>query len=339
MELSGLLNGFLGDPDQMNSTYNVPQRAVNGAGFDAMMNLGGLLMAAGQRMTPQQRAQYLSQIGVAGNAFDNSIYKSAQERLMGAQMQAAQKKVDQENALVEGLKQPGVAEKIGVDPSLVKFLTPSSVGDILEKKLSRNPVDDRYKEAMIKAAETKVNPESTYDRTIQTERAKSAVKSEIDAQQKGASAAMMMPQIDRATTAYEGLAKNNAIGPYSASGFNRTLGGMTGQANEKLRQDYEAAQKELELAKAQISMKGQGSITDSERKILSMTLPRLDAADPSTGLETLRLWKQLATGRMEKAGNAPQAQPSPQSAMPEGARQAPDGHWYVQQNGKYFRVN
>lgn len=76
-----------GNPEEINKTYNVPQGIVNNANSDSMIGLGGLLMAAGQRQTPQQRAQMLSQLGNAVAAGDRSLYTGAQSYLMGKKYQ------------------------------------------------------------------------------------------------------------------------------------------------------------------------------------------------------------------------------------------------------------
>lgn len=117
---------------------------------------------------------------------------------------------------------------------------------------------------------------------------KAADKQQSDADKREAGDSVM-PYIDRAHAAYKRLGELNAIGPFYASTINRTIGGSFGTEAEKLRQDYEAAAKHLELTQARIMMKGQGQITENERKILQMTLPRLDAADPATGLRTLEM--------------------------------------------------
>jgi hypothetical protein len=143
---------------------------------------------------------------------------------------------------------------------------------------------------------------------LKKKRAQNIATEEKSVGERARTAATMMPHVDRATEAYKGLATagafgGSAIGPLASSGFNRTIESMTGQRPEKLRQEYEAAAKELELAKAQISLKGQGQVTESERRLLALTLPRLDAADPQTGLRTLQNMKQLLTQyEREKAG-------------------------------------
>ena len=109
-----------------------------------------------------------------------------------------------------------------------------------------------------------------------------------------------VPILDRAEAAYKELSKRGAIGPVSASNVMRGAQGVLGMESEIQRQNFEAAAKELELLQAQIKMKGQGTITEGERRILQLTLPRLDAADPSTGLQTLRGFRQQLQSAIEK---------------------------------------
>lgn len=124
--------------------------------------------------------------------------------------------------------------------------------------------------------------------------------------QKQEASDITMPYIDRAYSAYKRLGEMGAIGPVQASGLWRTAQGSFGAEAEKLRQDYEASAKQLELTKAQIMMKGQGQITENERKILQMTLPRLDAADSATGLKTLEMLRSdfMKSGRPKAQGRA-----------------------------------
>lgn len=159
-----------------------------------------------------------------------------------------------------------------------------------------------------------VSSSSVDQGTLAKERAKNQAKQESDRAQKSVLAENVIPQIKRATQAYQKLADNGAIGPTQASGPWRTMQGVFGQENEALRQEYEVAAKELELAKAQISMKGQGAITENERRILALTLPRLDAADPKVGLNTLKMWEKQHSRFL--GGNAG----SPSSSDPLGIR-------------------
>lgn len=91
--ISGLLSSNDEEKNKINSLYGVPQGVVDEANGGTMMGLGGLLMAAGQRQTPAQRAQWLSQIGNVSNSRDSNIYKAAQARLMEQQIKNQQNKV------------------------------------------------------------------------------------------------------------------------------------------------------------------------------------------------------------------------------------------------------
>lgn len=136
-----------------------------------------------------------------------------------------------------------------------------------------------------------------------------------------------IPILNRAEKAYENLSKSgffgSAIGPASASGPSRMVQGVLGTQSEIQRQNFEAAAKELELLQAQIKMKGQGAITEGERRILQLTLPRLDAADPSTGLETLKSFRQQLQAAIEKPERIRQRggdqQPQQSNVVPWGS--------------------
>lgn len=102
---------------------------------------------------------------------------------------------------------------------------------------------------------------------------------------------------------------------------------MTHSANEVLRQEYEAAAKDLELFQAQTKMKGQGAITESERKLLALTLPRLDAVDGATGLTTLRAMREELGRSLQAAQGSPLASPGtgirPGAPAPAASAAAP----------------
>lgn len=124
--------------------------------------------------------------------------------------------------------------------------------------------------------------------TYRKELAKKTAAQQSSATDRAAMANSIMPILDRAEKAYRALGEMGGIGTINANSANRFATGILRTDAEKMRQEYEATAKELELAQAQIKMKGQGAITEGERKILAFTLPRLDAADPQTGLTTLQ---------------------------------------------------
>ena len=175
----------------------------------------------------------------------------------------------------------------GQTPRLFTVKGPS--GETVTKRY--NPATGQAEEipgAAPPAVDTTGIPAGVDPATYRKELAKATVSEQKGATQRTQQAHAAMPILDRAEQAYGRLAQNGGIGPYQASGLNRAIGGMAGRQNEIDRQEYEAAAKDLELLKAQISMKGQGAISDSERRLLGYTLPRLDAASAETGLNTLR---------------------------------------------------
>ncbi|MDP4026341.1 hypothetical protein Q8W71_27330 [Methylobacterium sp. NEAU 140] len=163
--------------------------------------------------------------------------------------------------------------------------------------------------------------------TYRREAAKAAVAEGKAADQRALQAQGAIPILDRAQSAYERLSQNGGIGPFQASTLNRSVTGAMGRQNEIDRQEYEAAAKQLELLQAQISMKGQGAITEGERRILAMTLPRLDAASPETGLGTLKGMREQfgraisAPGLPGSSGHRDQGSPAALTP-PAGAVQA-----------------
>lgn len=149
--------------------------------------------------------------------------------------------------------------------------------------------------------------------TLAKERAKVMAEQEGNALSKGQVAAATLPHLQRLEQAYERLNKMEQIGPFRGSSFNRWGDKYLPSGNkeaEALRQEAESAMKEIELFQASSKMKGQGSITDSERKILAMTLPALDAMDGATGLQTIRLLREALQNDMSRQKNTPVQGPS-----------------------------
>jgi len=88
----GLLDFVLGsgdyaDPTKMDPNYGVPLADSRTAALNALGNVGAILMAAGQRISPEQRAAYLGQLGQVGPQATNDMLNAAQRRLLQSQMQ------------------------------------------------------------------------------------------------------------------------------------------------------------------------------------------------------------------------------------------------------------
>jgi hypothetical protein len=112
---------------------------------------------------------------------------------------------------------------------------------------------------------------------------------------------MVTPILKRAEDAYKKLAKADAIGPIQGSkeGWSRWLAARVGTTAEQDRQDYEQALADLEQWRS-TKMKGQGAITDFERKIIASSLPKLDAINAVPGLNTFKSLNRELQTQIEK---------------------------------------
>lgn len=142
----GLLGGFsdflLGggkyaDSNAINPQYGVPESDVRQAGINTLANVSALLLAAGQPMTGAQRAQVLSQLGPAMGGMGTDIYKSAQARLMNAQMQNAQNELNELNVVRQRQKDDpaGLARMLGIEESRVTAASPKDLREALRSRV------------------------------------------------------------------------------------------------------------------------------------------------------------------------------------------------------------
>lgn len=144
----------------------------------------------------------------------------------------------------------------------------------------------------------------------------------IEAAEQGAERARrIQPVFERAEAAYKRLAEMGAIGSIQGKpeGWSRKIAAIFGTTPEQVRQDYEAAAAELQGFKSEL-FKGQGAVTDFERRLLATTLPKLDAVNAKPGLKTLDfLRSDLQTTidrpeRFRKRGASEDRQPEPSRA-------------------------
>jgi len=69
-----------------------------------LAQLGGLLMAAGQKQMPADRAKYLSQLGSVPAAMNQQTTQMMQQKLMGLNMQKTQTELEREKRIGEDIK-------------------------------------------------------------------------------------------------------------------------------------------------------------------------------------------------------------------------------------------
>lgn len=89
--------GLLGGQDEetgaeIDPRYGVPRADVRQAQAGLLGNLGATLLAAGQRISPAQRAQLLGQLGPQMGQFSTDIYNAAQRRYQQEMLAEAKRK-------------------------------------------------------------------------------------------------------------------------------------------------------------------------------------------------------------------------------------------------------
>ena len=139
----GFLGGLLGGEP---SSSAVPATQDNPFGLSeadrlrimssTLTQLGGTLLAAGQKQSPAQRAQYLAQLGNVGGNINSQMYQAAQGRLMAAQYNEKMQEMNEINAIRTQLKDnPGeLAKVMGIEESALTKLPATDIRAILRQK-------------------------------------------------------------------------------------------------------------------------------------------------------------------------------------------------------------
>jgi hypothetical protein len=132
--LAGLLGGGQsGGPSSSGFTPDEERRML----ISTLGQLGSTLLAAGQKQSPSQRAQYLAQLGGIGSGAQNDIYKSRQGALMSAQMQEKMREMEQRRSLEQWMSDPENLKKIGITPEQAKVIGPAGVSTLLQANVQR----------------------------------------------------------------------------------------------------------------------------------------------------------------------------------------------------------
>jgi len=141
-----MADGFLGGLLGTTSNEPVAANAENPFGLSeadrlrilssTLTQLGGTLMAAGQRQTPAQRAQYLAQLGNVGGNINSQMYQAAQGRLMAAQYNEKMQEMRDIDAIRAQLKDnPGeLAKVMNIEESALTKLPAGDIRAILRQK-------------------------------------------------------------------------------------------------------------------------------------------------------------------------------------------------------------
>jgi hypothetical protein len=134
--LAGLLGGGQsGGPSSSGFTPDEERRML----ISTLGQLGSTLLAAGQKQSPSQRAQYLAQLGGIGSGAQNDIYKARQGALMSAQMQEKMREMEQSKALSTWASNPENLSKLGVSPEQFSVLGVPGLRAIMQAQAARDP--------------------------------------------------------------------------------------------------------------------------------------------------------------------------------------------------------
>lgn len=142
---------------------------------------------------------------------------------------------------------------------------------------------------------------------VREERGKAFVGLEEEAVKSAKAAADLKPFVDEAADAYRAAVQAGATGPLNASFPNRnqaTYVGLWGAESEKLRQRYDKALAALQARITAAQNKGEGAVSDFERRLYAAQFPSLTALD---GADQLRMLDaiQAQTVQTIAAGRRP----------------------------------
>lgn len=133
------------------------------AQMDRVGNLGMLLMAAGQNLTPAQRASILAQAPNAMEGAQRDAMTAAQARLYGMSTRAKQDEIATRDAMLERMKDPKLAASLNATPEMLSMLGVDGAQELIKSNIARNSPESqlamRIKQAELRNAEgPKIGP-------------------------------------------------------------------------------------------------------------------------------------------------------------------------------------
>lgn len=125
------------------------------AAMNRMGQLGMLLMAAGQRLTPAQRATILGQAPQYMGGIQDDVTRAAQARLYGMSTQAKQDEIARQSELDK--QSPALAEALGLSPQLRNALSPEQIRDMYIKRQMADPRESQLMDLKIQEEQARIN--------------------------------------------------------------------------------------------------------------------------------------------------------------------------------------
>lgn len=111
--------------------------------------LGMLLMASGQQLTPAQRATILAQAPAYMDGAQKDAMTAAQARLYGMQQKVSQEAMARQDELRK--QAPEIARQLGLSEADAKLLSPDDLQRLRVAQLTKDPLETAYKQAQIDA--------------------------------------------------------------------------------------------------------------------------------------------------------------------------------------------
>lgn len=140
----GIFDADPAQPQGFDASYGLSPADKQQMLFSQLGNIGGLLMAAGQKQMPAQRAQYLAQLGNVGGNIQSDIYKAAQAKLMQSQFAEKQGEIRDRETVRRSMGDPAAFKAAhGFDPS---GLTPQLAQSIIQQKTVNELTNPQNKE-------------------------------------------------------------------------------------------------------------------------------------------------------------------------------------------------
>jgi hypothetical protein len=260
-----------------------------------------LMQAAGALSAPTRGGGTLESFGAAGTALSGPLMKQAQaerdrsEKLM--QLQMAREKMGMEmssgdisSADMLKLYQMQQASAKGGETFKLEDVDGRPV--LVGSRGTIKPFDTSALGAAPEADERSAIPPEIRSMGPDAvkkykERMGTKIADTIEASEAGAERARrIQPIFERAEAAYKDLARLKGIGNIQGSAIPRAIASTLGTEIEEKRQEYEQASAELQAFKSEL-LRGQGAVTDFERRLLASTLPSLTAVNAKPGLATL----------------------------------------------------
>ena len=117
--------------------------------------LGMLLMASGQQLTPAQRATILAQAPAYMDGAQKDAMTAAQARLYGMSTKAKQDEIAQQDALRQ--QAPALAKSLGISPELSGALTPEQIREMYIKKQMADPRESQLMDLKIAEEQARID--------------------------------------------------------------------------------------------------------------------------------------------------------------------------------------